>query len=535
MSSNAVSTVTGNMSSFVVPVVTDQAYEFTTTQKGGRALLDTIYGFQYNFVKESGIKMTFVCKSRSKTKCPAFAYIMKHDMSAVWPDNHNHGQLHSATKSLEKQIIKEQASSGDTATRIILQNIVSSVVANTDTSLTLMSSKESLERRIRYSKQKAEGRPGAPKDYQEMKMSLELHDSMTTTKDGGVFFREMTEIGDLETKQYVLFMSDTGKEILQRQRMWAGDGTFSSAPKLFMQVYFVGGVTKDGVFLPAAFMLLPGKTEEMYRKVFETIVDIVGDVSHVTSFSGDFEQGVINVVEDLFPNVSYNGCYFHYKQSIFRNLQLTKSLPVLQHVSEFEKAVNFIYALPFVPSQDIVMIYEKVIFPVVKKAEDQWTSNLYDDDYKNEVNTFMTRMENSWVGKSIRRGRRAPLHAVDTWNYFEAMCKLTKESADTNICLTNNMVEGLNSTFAPNVPRNASVWSVIRCFQKEEMITRLKYTDTLTCEEVTHNRKRKKENMDRMYTLADICRTYAQYTDKTQYMEILVRHWGKGKDTAAKE
>ena len=89
---------------------------------------------------------------------------------------------------------------------------------------------------------------------------------------------------------------------------------------MFAQVYFVRAVTKHGVFLPTAFMLLPGKLEEIYRKCFTTIVDTVGDVSHVNTFSGDFEQAVINVVEDLFENVTYNGCYFHYKQAIFRNL-----------------------------------------------------------------------------------------------------------------------------------------------------------------------------------------------------------------------
>ena len=35
------------------------------------------------------------------------------------------------------------------------------------------------------------------------------------TKDGRIFLREMDEISEEETKQYVVFMSDTGKEILK--------------------------------------------------------------------------------------------------------------------------------------------------------------------------------------------------------------------------------------------------------------------------------------------------------------------------------
>ena len=118
--------------------------------------MDTNYGFEYHYVKESKKKMTFVCKNRSKTGCPAFAHIVKTDMSPVWPENHNHGHLHSATKSIETAVIKEQANSGDISMGNILQNIITSVVANSEASVTLMSKKESLERRIRYSKHKAE-------------------------------------------------------------------------------------------------------------------------------------------------------------------------------------------------------------------------------------------------------------------------------------------------------------------------------------------------------------------------------------------
>ena len=39
-----------------------------------------------------------------------------------------------------------------------------------------------------------------------------------------------------------------------------------------------------------------------------------------------------------------------------------------------------------------------------------------------------------------------------------------------------------------------------------------------------------------MLSLADICRSYPDYEDKSKYMDILVRHWGKdGKGTDAKE
>ena len=304
-----------------------------------------------------------------------------------------------------------------------------------------------------------------------------------------------------------------------------------------MQVYFIGAVSKQGLFLPAVFMLLPGKTQEMYEKCFQVIVDVVGDVSHVESFSGDFEMAVINVVEDLLPNATFNGCYFHFKQSIYRNLKQSGSLPVLQCVPEFEKVVQMIYALPFVPIDNITNIYEKVIFPVMEKAEHNWIGDTDDhhDDYKTEVRGFMTKMENSWIGKSIRRGRRAPIHAPDTWSYYDSLCRMSEESSATNVALTNNMVEGLHSAFAPNVPKNATVWSVIICFQKEEMITRLKYNESLSGEESTHNKKRKTNNIKKMQALAEICRSYPDFKQKITFMEILLKHFGEGGNSMNKE
>ena len=115
------------------------------------------------------------------------------------------------------------------------------------------------------------------------------------------------------------------------------------------------------------------------------------------------------------------------------------------------------------------------------------------------------------------------------------VCKMSEESSATNVALTNNMVEGLHSAFAPNVPKNATVWSVIICFQKEEMITRLKYNESLSGEESTHNKKRKTNNIKKMQALAEICRSYPDFKQKITFMEILLKHFGEGENSMNKE
>ena len=54
-----------------------------------------------------------------------------------------------------------------------------------------------------------------------------------------------------------------------------------------------------------------------------------------------------------------------------------------------------IYALPFVPPKDVVSVYEKVITPIVEKSKRKWTSDVYDDDFRNEVIAFLNKIENS--------------------------------------------------------------------------------------------------------------------------------------------
>ena len=44
----------------------DKDYQFVTTQKGGRALVNIEYGFEYYYLKESKKKMTFSVRTGQK-------------------------------------------------------------------------------------------------------------------------------------------------------------------------------------------------------------------------------------------------------------------------------------------------------------------------------------------------------------------------------------------------------------------------------------------------------------------------------------
>jgi hypothetical protein len=58
--------------------------------------------------------------------------------------------------------------------------------------------------------------------------------------------------------------------VLKSYHRWSIDGTFFSAPKGAEQVYVIG-VLLGPRFSPCVYMLLPGKSQEIYEKAFEAV------------------------------------------------------------------------------------------------------------------------------------------------------------------------------------------------------------------------------------------------------------------------
>ena len=129
----------------------------------------------------------------------------------------------------------------------------------------------------------------------------------------------------------MLFCSDTGKHILASYPDWAMDGTFSTAPDLFTQVYFVGAHVSNGQFIPCGFCLLNKKTKVMYMKLLETLKGLVGKSPE--RIMVDFEASAHEAVREVFPDtimdihIMYIHHYVVYGPFLFfgtRNVRGTK-------------------------------------------------------------------------------------------------------------------------------------------------------------------------------------------------------------------
>jgi len=77
--------------------------------------------------------------------------------------------------------------------------------------------------------------------------------------------------------------------------------------------------------IPALYILLNSKNEQMYDLVFESIINIIIkkniDELNYETIVTDQEIALINVIKKYFPNSHRIACLFHYKQDILRNLK----------------------------------------------------------------------------------------------------------------------------------------------------------------------------------------------------------------------
>ena len=273
----------------------------------------------------------------------------------------------------------------------------------------------------------------------------------------------------------------------------------------------------DGNFLPAAYMLLPGKSEEIYQQAFAVLKRAVnGKTAHVTKFSCDFERAVHNTISDIFEDAEIDGCNFHWKQCNRRNAVQLGCSDLLNRCAEFRQLFDFMNCLAFVPPGDVLRIYEGELKPLFKKYSEVWSSNETGDGYEKEANEYLMYFERNWIGAEGRHGnRRKPKYDVKLWNKHEQI-------VDADFVLTNNGNEVFNSTWAPSIPKSATVWTVIEEFKRQESLAREAHNELLRGLHQAHNSSRDKGVKARMHQLHSIVVNYEKFEKKTDFFNVIV-------------
>ena len=194
--------------------------------------------FLYYLKKDTAKNSVYVCnKYKKKSNCPVTATINKSEGSITYSYDHNHSTVETKTKLLAKDVITNAVKNSDIKTRKVFSDITTKVQNTPGTSMGSIAKKESSIRSIRYHKQKFDGKPADPKVASDI---MNMPDKFRLTCDETMFLQDAGLINGDEKNVYLVYMSDYGKHLLSTYTSWSGDGTFSTIPKIFKQIYFLG-------------------------------------------------------------------------------------------------------------------------------------------------------------------------------------------------------------------------------------------------------------------------------------------------------
>ena len=76
-----------------------------------------------------------------------------------------------------------------------------------------------------------------------------------------------------------------------------------------------------GYKIPGIYPLLSNKNLESYNSLLEYVSQIINQKNNCNeiTITIDFEEAIITNVNKYFPNFRKIGCYYHFKQALYRN------------------------------------------------------------------------------------------------------------------------------------------------------------------------------------------------------------------------
>ena len=136
---------------------------------------------------------------------------------------------------------------------------------------------------------------------------IQLEGKWTRTLAGDRFL--LADDGDVH--KILLFSTTRNLYNLTHADTIYGDGTFYTSPNQFTQLYTLHA-TVDNVMYPLVFSLLPGKSEDIYNRLFR-LLKLACQQSglHLSpqTFLTDFETATRNALLNAFPTVTLRSCF----------------------------------------------------------------------------------------------------------------------------------------------------------------------------------------------------------------------------------
>jgi len=344
-------------------------------------------------------------------------------------------------------------------------------------------SKKTMQKLLYNKKKKILKRPPVPLNFNDPSL-VTLPDHFTTTSDGERFLM----FNDLVAGERILmFGSKAGLQLMQHANSWGSDGTFSTCPAPFFQVY-VFTAELSGRSYSTIFCLLPNKKADTYRVVFEQLRIWLTKPNPVDTairlpelFIVDFESPVMKEFSKRFAGVKVSGCFAHFRRNLWKQLGVKGLQPLYSRNLPFCSLVKCLSSLAFVKPEEVQAYYQdllenlmpKVIKSLEEEMEDEEDGLDTEDcaELKEMIDSYLAYFESTYCGTHTRTGYSKPLFPPNIWSHHAAALSLAPRS--------NNANENFNSHFRGALAVNSQLWAVIEQFVGEEAKVRVSRSEDL--------------------------------------------------------
>jgi len=200
---------------------------------------------------------------------------------------------------------------------------------------------------------------------------VDLQGSWAETADGQPFLL----LSDGDADKIVAFSTDAQLRALQSADIIYMDGTFSSCPALWDQVYILHARSGSTTYA-LVYALLPNRQIDTYRRLFSLLKMKIQERLNLTldpaKVQTDFELAAIRALEREFPNAEIKGCFFHFGQALWRKVQDLGLAVLYKEDHQVQLWVRRAAGLALLPIADVqdAWIESMNSTPNVPRAED---------------------------------------------------------------------------------------------------------------------------------------------------------------------
>ncbi len=179
------------------------------------------------------------------------------------------------------------------------------------------------------------------------------------------------------------------------------------------------------------------RTREVYNHIFTKLQEYFQNKNlffQPKTILCDFEQALLNSLNNCFQNTRIQGCYFHFCQSIYRKIQSLGLSSAYMKNENFRIFLRFVMALAFLPNNEV-----KESYLVLEK---------YFLKMDPALDKFFEYFQRNWIKNT------------QLWNVHGETLR------------TNNDIEGWHFSISRNLGKKPDIYKFISFLQDEELMSR---------------------------------------------------------------